>query len=56
MLRGAACEVSVVSVAVGDGWIGLTLAKSSGLVLAGRVGKRTDAFITELIVSTARLD
>lgn len=38
--------------AVGDCWIGLTLAKSSGLILAGRVGKRTDTFIAELFVST----
>jgi IS1 family transposase len=38
--------------AVGDCWIGLTLAKDSGLILAGRVGKCTNALIEELFVST----
>lgn len=42
--------------AVGDCWIGLTLAKSSGLILTGRVGKRTDDLSEELFISTARLD
>lgn len=36
----------------GDCWIGLSLAKSSGLILAARVGKHTDALIEELVVST----
>jgi hypothetical protein len=37
---------------VGDCWIGLSLASESGLILAARVGKRTDAFLEELIVTT----
>lgn len=37
---------------VGDCWIGLSLANSSGLILAARVGKHTDELIEELIVST----
>ncbi len=37
---------------VGDGWIGLSLANSSGLILAARVGKHTDKLIEELIVTT----
>lgn len=37
---------------VGDCWIWLSLASHSGLILAARVGKRTDAFLTELLVST----
>lgn len=38
--------------AVGDCWIGLSLADDTGLILTGRVGKRTDAFLEELVVST----
>ncbi|MBE9180633.1 hypothetical protein IQ268_18905 [Oculatella sp. LEGE 06141] len=36
----------------GDGWIGLSLACSSGLILAACVGKHTDAFIEQLVVNT----
>ncbi len=36
----------------GDCWIGMTQTSSSGLILAARVGKHTDDFIEELIVST----
>ena len=38
--------------AVGDCWIGLSLANSSGLILAARVGKHTDELIEALVVST----
>ena len=37
---------------VGDCWIGLSLADSSGLILAARVGKHTDELIEELVVNT----
>jgi insertion element IS1 protein InsB len=37
---------------VGDCWIGLSLADTSGLILAARVGKHTDELIEELVVST----
>ncbi len=37
---------------VGDCWVGLSLADSSGLILAARVGKHTDTLIEELVVST----
>ena len=36
----------------GDCWIGLSLASDSGLILAARVGKRNDAFLEELMVTT----
>lgn len=36
----------------GDCWIGLSLANASGLILAARVGKHTDALIEALVVST----
>ena len=36
----------------GDCWIGLSLAQESGLIFSGRVGKHTDAFIEELVIST----
>ena len=36
---------------VGDCWIGLSLAKDSGLILSVRIGKHTDAFLDELVVS-----
>jgi hypothetical protein len=36
----------------GDGWIGLSLARSSGLILTVCVGKHTDAFIEQLVVNT----
>ena len=36
----------------GDCWIGLSLAPSSGLILAARVGKHSDAFIAQLVMST----
>jgi insertion element IS1 protein InsB len=37
---------------VGDCWIGLSLARESGLILTGRVGKHTDAFAQALICNT----
>lgn len=37
---------------VGDCWIGLTLANASGLILAARVGKHTDALIEQLVLDT----
>lgn len=37
---------------VGDCWIGVSLADSSGLILATRVGKHTDELIEALIVSS----
>ena len=37
---------------MGDCWIGLSLASSSGLSLAACVGKHTDAFIEQLIINT----
>ena len=37
---------------VGDCWIGLSLACSSGLILAACVGKHTDEFIEQLVVNT----
>ena len=37
---------------VGDCWIGVSLANSSGLILAARVGKHPDNLIEELIVSS----
>ncbi len=38
----------------GDCWIGLSLDSSSGLILAARVGKHTDAFIEQLVISALR--
>jgi IS1 family transposase len=38
--------------AAGDCWIGLSLADSSGLLLAARVGKHTDELIEQLVVTT----
>ena len=40
---------------VGDCWIGLSLAKDSGLILSVRIGKHTDAFLDELVVRTKDL-
>ncbi|KAI9135642.1 IS1 family transposase [Acaryochloris sp. CCMEE 5410] len=37
---------------VGDCWIALSLAKDSGLVLSGRIGKHTDELAQELIENT----
>lgn len=37
---------------VGDCWIAISLASSSGLILSARVGKHTDELIEELVVST----
>lgn len=37
---------------VGDCWTGLSIVEESGLILAARVGKHTDDFIEELVVST----
>lgn len=36
----------------GDCWIGISLARESGLILSARVGKHTDAFLSELVSST----
>ena len=37
---------------MGDCWIAMTLAKTSGLILSARIGKHTDLLISGLIVST----
>jgi transposase-like protein len=37
---------------LGDCWIGISLASDTGLILAARVGKHTDAFIEQLVNST----
>jgi insertion element IS1 protein InsB len=37
---------------VGDCWIAVSLANSSGLILAARVGKHTDELIEALVVTT----
>ena len=37
---------------VGDCWIAISLAKNSGLILSARIGKHTDALISDLIMST----
>ena len=37
---------------VGDCWIGISVAKDSGLIISARVGKHTDEFIDELVVNT----
>lgn len=37
---------------VGDCWVALSLAQTSGLILAARVGKHTDLLLMELLVST----
>jgi insertion element IS1 protein InsB len=37
---------------IGDCWIGMTQASKSGLIIATRVGKHTDEFISQLIVNT----
>ena len=37
---------------VGDCWIGISLARESGLILIARVGKHTDALLNELVVRT----
>lgn len=36
----------------GDCWIGLSLAQESGLIMSMRVGKHTDAFLSELVANT----
>lgn len=36
----------------GDCWIGLSLARFSGLILAACMGKHTDVFIEQLVVNT----
>ena len=36
----------------GDCWIGVSLAQESGLILSTRVGKHTDALLTELVANT----
>ena len=36
----------------GDCWIGVSLARESGLMLSARVGKHTDAFLSELVMNT----
>ena len=45
------CETD--ELAVGDCWLGISLAKDSGLILSFRVGKHTDEFLAELIENTA---
>ena len=37
---------------VGDCWIGVSLAKESGLIISARVGKHTDEFLAELVANT----
>jgi IS1 family transposase len=37
---------------VGDCWIAISLADSSGFILAARVGKHTDELLEELVVTT----
>ncbi len=37
---------------VGDCWIGISLARESGLIISARVGKHTDKFLKELVTST----
>ena len=37
---------------VGDYWIGVSLAQSSGLIWSARVGKHTDKFLAELVANT----
>ena len=37
---------------VGDCWIGISLARESGLIISARVGKHTDDFLRELVTST----
>ncbi len=36
----------------GDCWIALSLAQLNGLILSGRVGKRTDSLAIELVANT----
>jgi IS1 family transposase len=36
----------------GDCWIAISLADSSGLILAARVGKHTDELLEEVVVTT----
>ncbi len=38
--------------AMGDCWLAVSLANTSGLILAARVGKHTDELIEELVVSS----
>lgn len=42
----------VADVEMGDYWIGISLASNSGLIIAARVGKHTDSFLEELMLST----
>lgn len=53
-LDGCALEKRCDSdeLAVGDCWLGISLASESGLILSLRVGKYTDAFLTELMANT----
>jgi hypothetical protein len=37
---------------MGDCWLAVSLANTSGLILAARVGKHTDELIEELVVSS----
>lgn len=39
-------------IAVGDCWLGISLANESGLILSLRVGKHIDAFLQELVANT----
>ncbi len=45
-------QCSAQELDVGDCWIGLSLASSSGLILAARVGKHTDTLIEQLVINT----
>lgn len=44
------CELN--EIAVGDCWLGISLANESGLILSLRVGKHTDEFLQELVANT----
>lgn len=45
-------QCCVQELETGDCWIGLSLADSSGLILAARVGKHTDELIGQLVINT----
>lgn len=44
------CEPSELT--IGDCWVALSLAKDSGLLLSGRIGKHTDELAQALVVNT----
>ena len=37
---------------MGDCWVGISLAKDSGLIMGARVGKHPDELIEQLVLST----